>query len=53
MDMRMHDNIQYTFDVDEMTLKSKLPRLSLQPIVEKQLIMVCVIKEEKRKLGYR
>lgn len=34
MDMRMHDNIQYTFDVDEMTLKSKLPRLSLQPIVE-------------------
>lgn len=34
MDMRMHDNIQYTFQIEEETLKSKLPRISLQPLVE-------------------
>lgn len=34
MDMRMHDNIRYTFQIEEGTLKSKLPRISLQPLVE-------------------
>lgn len=34
MDMRMHDNIRYTFQIEEETLKSKLPRISLQPLVE-------------------
>ena len=34
MDMRMHDNIRYTFQIEEGTLRSKLPRISLQPLVE-------------------
>lgn len=51
MDMRMHDNIQYTFDVDEMTLKSKLPRLSLQPIVENAINHGLRNKRGKKKIG--
>lgn len=34
MDMRMHDNVRYTFQIEEETLRSKLPRISLQPLVE-------------------
>ncbi len=51
MDMRMHDNIQYTFDVDETTLKSKLPRLSLQPIVENAINHGLRNKRGKKKIG--
>lgn len=51
MDMRMHDNIQYTFDVDEMILKSKLPRLSLQPIVENAINHGLRNKRGKKKIG--
>ena len=51
MDMRMHDNIQYTFDVDEMKLKSKLPRLSLQPIVENAINHGLRNKRGKKKIG--
>ena len=51
MDMRMHDKIQYTFDVDEMTLKSKLPRLSLQPIVENAINHGLRNKRGKKKIG--
>ena len=51
MEMRMHDNIQYTFDVDEMTLKSKLPRLSLQPIVENAINHGLRNKRGKKKIG--
>ena len=51
MDMRMHDNIQYTFDVDEMTLKSNLPRLSLQPIVENAINHGLRNKRGKKKIG--
>ena len=51
MDMRRHDNIQYTFDVDETTLKSKLPRLSLQPIVENAINHGLRNKRGKKKIG--
>lgn len=37
MGVRMQDNIQYTFDIDENVLQSKIPRLSLQPLVENAL----------------
>lgn len=47
MDMRMHDNIQYTFDVDEMTLKVNCHDFHCSRLWRMQLIMVCVIKEEK------
>lgn len=47
----MHDNIQYTFDVDETTLKSKLPRLSLQPIVENAINHGLRNKRGKKKIG--
>ncbi len=34
MDMRMHDNIKYNFDIQEETFQMKVPRISLQPLVE-------------------
>lgn len=47
MDMRMHDNIQYTFDVDEMTLKVNCHDFHCSRLWRMQLIMVCVIKRKK------
>lgn len=37
MGVRMQDNIQYTYDIDESVLQSRVPRLSLQPLVENAL----------------
>lgn len=34
MNMRMQDHIQYEFDISEETLVDKIPRISLQPVVE-------------------
>lgn len=37
MSVRMQDNIQYIFDVDREVMQDKVPRLSLQPLVENAL----------------
>lgn len=37
MGVRMQDNIQYIYDIDESVLQSRIPRLSLQPLVENAL----------------
>lgn len=34
MDVRMHNEVQYVLDVQESVLSCKLPRLTLQPLVE-------------------
>ncbi len=37
MDVRMHNHIQYEFDIADEALKSSIPRLSIQPVVENAL----------------
>ena len=37
MSVRMQDNVQYSFDVDKDVMQDKIPRLSLQPLVENAL----------------
>lgn len=37
MGVRMQDNVQYIYDIEEALLQAKIPRLSLQPIVENSL----------------
>ena len=61
MEMRMHDNVKYFYEIDENVLKDQLPRITIQPLVENSFqhgirpnktsgyIQVCV-KEESGKL---
>ena len=37
MSVRMQDNIDYIYDIDESLLKEKIPRISIQPLVENAL----------------
>ena len=37
MSVRMQDNIEYIYDIDENLLKEKIPRISIQPLVENAL----------------
>ena len=37
MSVRMQDNIEYIYDIDESLLKEKIPRISIQPLVENAL----------------
>lgn len=37
MSMRMQDHVQYDFDIDEEVLACKIPRISIQPLVENAL----------------
>lgn len=37
MNVRMQDNIEYHFDIDDTVLKEAIPRISIQPIVENAL----------------
>lgn len=37
MDIRMRDCVQYIYEIDEQALNTKIPRLSLQPLVENAL----------------
>lgn len=37
MNVRMQGNVEYIFDVDETTLKSTVPRICIQPLVENAL----------------
>lgn len=37
MNVRMRDNVKYTFDIDETVLQDTVPRISIQPLVENAL----------------
>lgn len=37
MSVRMQDHVNYIYEIDERTLQDKIPRISLQPIVENAL----------------
>lgn len=37
MSVRMQDNIEYVYDIDESLLKERIPRISIQPLVENAL----------------
>lgn len=37
MSVRMQDNINYIYDIDETVLQEKIPRISIQPLVENAL----------------
>lgn len=37
MNVRMQDNIEYSFEIEESVLKDTIPRISIQPIVENAL----------------
>lgn len=37
MDVRMQENVEYVFDVEDSILKSSMPRISIQPLVENAL----------------
>ncbi len=37
MEMRMHDNVKYFYEIDENVLKDQLPRITIQPLVENAL----------------
>lgn len=37
MSVRMQDNIEYIYDIDETVLQEKIPRISIQPLVENAL----------------
>ena len=37
MEMRMRDNVKYIYDIDEDALQDRLPRISIQPLVENAL----------------
>ncbi|MCI8320914.1 MAG: sensor histidine kinase [Dorea sp.] len=37
MSIRMQDNVKYIYEIDKRTLQDKIPRISLQPIVENAL----------------
>lgn len=37
MNVRMRDNIKYIYRIDDSTLKDRLPRISIQPLVENAL----------------
>lgn len=38
MDVRMNSEVQYFFEIDEMIMQKKLPKITLQPIVENSLL---------------
>lgn len=38
MDVRMHNSVQYDFEVDDELLACRLPRLTLQPLVENAIL---------------
>lgn len=64
MDVRMRDNVKYIYNIEEDTLQKKIPRLSLQPLVENALnhglknkhgdkcIEICAKKEEDKLIIY-
>lgn len=37
MDVRMQDHVQYYYDIDPESLKARVPRISIQPLVENAL----------------
>lgn len=37
MNVRMRDNVKYSFDIDETVLQDTVPRISIQPLVENAL----------------
>ena len=37
MAVRMHDHVRYVYDIDEETLQDRIPRISIQPLVENAL----------------
>lgn len=37
MEMRMHDNVRYIYDIGEDVLQDRLPRITIQPLVENAL----------------
>lgn len=37
MDVRMQDHVQYYYDIDPQSLKARVPRISIQPLVENAL----------------
>ena len=37
MNVRMMDNVEYLFDIDEEVLQDTLPRITIQPLVENAL----------------
>lgn len=48
MDVRMHSAVQYIYDVDDELLPCRLPRLTLQPLVENAILHgVRGVKHEK------